>query len=887
MEFFFVLGLILVLASPVAVVVAFVSLSRTRRLQEEVDRLSGLVFKRDLAGSSQAEEVPATPVVTPPPAPAPAVVPVAERPTPPPAPPVPPAPSTPPRREPRRDLERILGGQWLTWVGIIAIFFGTAFFLGVDLGRSAMSGFPQILVGLAVAAIFHAVGRYWSVRQESYLGLGLLGGGMALLYLSAYASHGFHDLIQLWLVFPLLMVVATVGAFLALDRNSLVIAALTLIGAFLTPVLLRDGSDPVHALLPYLAAVNLGAVLVGVRRGWAGLTLGAFVATLFMVGEWWVTHYQTSLRLFTFVSLTAIWLIYTIAPWLRGRVTPFWSVGRALVLAGSGLFYGLACYSLLAGGYESLQGLSLMLLAMIYYGLSRYRRARQGDDEATRLAHYTGVALALVAIPIQLDLAWVTLSWTALAGVLIYAGLRERDVWQRLSGLIVLVVVLIRSSIVDLPWMASSTRTFQPIINGEFLAGLALSGLLGWVSWAYHRYSDRLTERERWARPAILIVGVVLLAWKLSMEIMGWVDSLGSRQGVNLISTGFLYLTLLWAWYGLAAVMVGLRHAHRPLRATGLFIMGLSVVATAMMTVAGAPDLGPSVRPVINLRFLQQMMVSGAMGLLFWSFTRYPDLYSAREQRWRMPTLIIGVILFGVKMSQEVHGIVMWGGGTGNQSVLYQAMLWVIYGLGLAQVGLRYRQPLLRCSGYLFMLASLMTTLVITLSRGVHLVSDYRPIANLPLMQGLTLALAFGGLFWAFHRWQGALDKRELLFRTPLLMTAVLLMFFKVSMEVEGFFHLRGFEAAASRDVKSLLTLSLVWAIYAGLVVVAGFITRFKPLRLLGIGLLLLTVLKVFLVDVGALDQGYRIAAFVVLGVLLLAVSLLYQRSRRWEKDQD
>jgi len=44
--------------------------------------------------------------------------------------------------------------------------------------------------------------------------------------------------------------------------------------------------------------------------------------------------------------------------------------------------------------------------------------------------------------------------------------------------------------------------------------------------------------------------------------------------------------------------------------------------------------------------------------------------------------------------------------------------------------------------------------------------------------------------------------------------------------------------------------------------------------------LLGLTVLKVFLLDMQSLDRGYRIVAFLALGILLLIVSLLYQRER-------
>jgi uncharacterized membrane protein len=45
--------------------------------------------------------------------------------------------------------------------------------------------------------------------------------------------------------------------------------------------------------------------------------------------------------------------------------------------------------------------------------------------------------------------------------------------------------------------------------------------------------------------------------------------------------------------------------------------------------------------------------------------------------------------------------------------------------------------------------------------------------------------------------------------------------------------------------------------------------------------LLALVVLKVFLVDMQALSAGYRIVPFVVVGLLLLVISLMYQRERR------
>ena len=48
--------------------------------------------------------------------------------------------------------------------------------------------------------------------------------------------------------------------------------------------------------------------------------------------------------------------------------------------------------------------------------------------------------------------------------------------------------------------------------------------------------------------------------------------------------------------------------------------------------------------------------------------------------------------------------------------------------------------------------------------------------------------------------------------------------------------------------------------------------------KLAGMALLAIPVVKLFVFDVFLLEQGYRVAAFVTLGGLLLATGLVYQR---------
>lgn len=57
-----------------------------------------------------------------------------------------------------------------------------------------------------------------------------------------------------------------------------------------------------------------------------------------------------------------------------------------------------------------------------------------------------------------------------------------------------------------------------------------------------------------------------------------------------------------------------------------------------------------------------------------------------------------------------------------------------------------------------------------------------------------------------------------------------------------------------------------------------GFWRRSSFLRWQSLVLIAVTIVKVFIYDVSALDKGYRIVSFVALGVVLLAISFVYQR---------
>jgi hypothetical protein len=72
--------------------------------------------------------------------------------------------------------------------------------------------------------------------------------------------------------------------------------------------------------------------------------------------------------------------------------------------------------------------------------------------------------------------------------------------------------------------------------------------------------------------------------------------------------------------------------------------------------------------------------------------------------------------------------------------------------------------------------------------------------------------------------------------------------------------------------------LTLLWATYGLLLVVVGIMGKWPWVRLGGLALVAVSILKLFIVDTFTLHSGYRVAAYITLGVLLLAGGFVYHR---------
>jgi uncharacterized membrane protein len=126
----------------------------------------------------------------------------------------------------------------------------------------------------------------------------------------------------------------------------------------------------------------------------------------------------------------------------------------------------------------------------------------------------------------------------------------------------------------------------------------------------------------------------------------------------------------------------------------------------------------------------------------------------------------------------------------------------------------------------------------------------------------------FGGAYAVFQRRETAEDLRSMLGFTCLAM-----LFIYLTLEVNSYLHQyhEGLQAGG---------VSILWALFALVLIVRGIARNVAVVRYLGLGLFAIVAGKVFFNDLASLDQFWRIIAFVILGILLIAGSFVYLKYR-------
>jgi len=484
--------------------------------------------------------------------------------------------------------EHILGGSWLARIGVLALVIGIGFFLKFAFDNNWLGPTGRVILGVIIGLAMLGAGYWWRKRYPVLTQV-LSGGGIAVLYLSIFASFAIYDLVHFYVAFAFLFLVSIASAVLALRYNSMSLAIIGILGAFIAPFILgafgARGPEAGEAgqaiqLLAYIILVDIGVLILSSFRNWRWFTLLALFSSLIAFGAWH-GEFERDISLATAeIGITVIFLIFA------GAATLFHIIWRrapqafdfTLMIINAVAYFGISL-GLMWDAYRAWMGGFVFLIALFYGALAYI--AFKWRAESARLGLFAlGIALIFltVALPIQLgDKAWTTIAWAAEGAVLMWLAFKAKIPVFRYYGYIVFSAVAVRLLFFD---TSISLRTFQPIFNERFLAfAVSIAAL---YAAGYFLLRERKSSGGGKAGASVLLIAANFFTlWLLSFEV--WDSFSGALRTAEvpvkegLRSAQNLSLTAVWAFYAVIGLVVGIVKRWRYVRLGALVLLLVAI----------------------------------------------------------------------------------------------------------------------------------------------------------------------------------------------------------------------------------------------------------------------------------------------------------------------
>ena len=833
--------------------------ARVQRLEKTVARLEARLARLEPEGAgveAEEEKTTPTPIFTPipPPIPADAAPRVPEKtvsdtnfqkPSPTPIIPSPPNPLW----------AWITGGNTIARVGILILFFGFAFLLKYAADHSMLPVELRV-AGVAAGAIALLVFG-WRLREKRpAYALGLQGAGVAVLYLTTFASLRLWHLIPGEAAFVLLALIAVFAAFLAIKQDSMALAVIGAGGGFLAPILASTGGGSHVMLFSYYLILNLGIAAVALYKAWRPLNLTGFLFTFFIGLAWGMRDYKPQHFDTTEPFLIAFFVLYVVIAILFARK----QAPELKRFADGTVVFGtpLAAFGLQAGltkGMEFALAWSSLAAAAFYIVLATFlhRTRRESFRLLSEAFLALGVVFATLAIPLALDARWTSASWALEGAAVVWVGVRQRRTLARAFGLLLQLIAAIAY------WEGYRRLPGAiPLVDAAFVGAILLSGAALWTHRVLLNHREDVTKVESGLVP-------VLFAWGLL-----WWSFAGIHEIETFVAAAYKVNAAIAFFAATAAVLVALARrwewVHAAVAAR-LLLPVLFLFAALVIVWKSHPfaDFGWLVWPfaiAVHFAVLRKLAPEE-------STTWYRALHTG------------GVWLVAALGAHEMNWLAAKYTAHGTAwSVAAVILVGALLVLWIASRAADDRWPVVEePHAYRANAVEGMALAFVAWSLYANATHDgsSAPLPYLPLLNALDLghiliAIAIGTAVMTLRRMEipSALASRGAAITAAVIafiwLNGVLLRSLHHWADIPYNLH------AMQRSVLVQASLSIFWSIIALTVMVYATRKAWRAIWMVGAALMAVVVAKLFLIDLSNVGGIERIISFIAVGVLMLLV---------------
>lgn len=775
------------------------------------------------------------------------------------------------------DLESLIGGRWSALLGGLAVALGVLFLARYSIEAGLLGPRARMIMGTLMSLALFAAGEIMRRRDRQdalptmmsadipgiLTGAGAIG-AFGTIY-AAYALYGFVGPAVAFVGLTLL----GIASLLLSAVHGPKLAALGLIGAYAAPLLVSSQAPNPVAFGGHILVVTAAVMGVARIRGWRWLAIGGIAGSTVL--SLLLLVIATDAARITFgVLLAALFAVHVTSLVAGISAHPDPLEDRPMSRLAMAATFAIVLVAVL-GSVRGDEVIPLLLTS----GLAVLLMGAAGVWPSLSLAAPLSAVLIVAALlSLQLDSPII-------AGLTSGVDIRDALVAPNLGGFVRSSLLIAVPSFLLAVFLGLKAAATAPLMAGRLALAAMIIAVLTMIS-IYLGIAPFQTH---------IVIGLSALASAAVMvgltEIFGrarpddWSAPAPAWLAVGAVALAALAVAILltkqWMPLGFAVTAAGACQIYgkRPVPALGWLAAGLSLlVCTGLFSNAPFSADAIGTTPVFNWL----IVITGLpAALLVWGGLA---LCASGGRRAGETVIAFGLSLAGLFVALELRHFIAGGDIIGAPFGLIDMATQSIAALGFS-IGLRLAAR--RSDAGVFRIASMVVGAIGIGAMVLGLVIVFNPFINqAPVGEGRVFNLLLPGYLvpgvLAALTAYLAPATRPSWYRFGYGVVGAVLLFIYISLMVRHGFQGEkvGFLRAAS-DAE-IWSYSVAWLLMGGCTLALGLVLRSLPLRAASAVVILLTVGKVFLIDMSALTGALRAFSFIGLGVSLMVIGRFYQR---------
>lgn len=523
------------------------------------------------------------------------------------------------------DFEIMVGQKWMLIIGIITIVFGVGYFLKYSFDSGLIGPAGQVALAYLLGIIFLAAGNFFHQKSMfSIFGLYMTGGAIAVFYFAAFAAFQLYNppVAEQAVSFFIMVLITLLACALSLRYDVKWLAALGVIGGFLTPVLVSSGRDSFYTLMFYMALLNCGVFFISFKKNWNLVNTLGFFGTYILYSGWYSKYYHDERFWPAVLFLNFFYLIYSVAPFAYQFIK---KQNESSPVSG---FFVMTLNSFIAFGYSynmilsHFQASYYVSVATVFYAAVFLSMASHLFKQGKRFSDAFVITLSMaslfliITIPMIFTKHWITFFWAAQAfGLLIMAVKLNRGTLFTGSYLL-FAIALFKLFFVDYTLHGAFNFNFDSLriqagfdylFIERYIAWCGVLGLLSAAAAILARNGVKHIVSDVMDSAVIYAIFTISLFAVLNFETASFFyDYLPAAR--------FAFISGLWACFAASLMVAGFRFNRRGVRKASIALFLITLIKVFLF------DMGNMSTPWRILSFMVLGVILVAVSFYYYKF---------------------------------------------------------------------------------------------------------------------------------------------------------------------------------------------------------------------------------------------------------------------------